>query len=88
MLMSTHPLAPEELQGGVDVAEVVWPPQHSASLHGQPLPTEDLQQGQQPHSVTEVIYQTLNLITEVINSSLGHLFVNRFTFIGGFLLQR
>ena len=42
-LMSTHPLAPEELQGGVDVAEVVWPPQHSASLHRQPLSTEDLE---------------------------------------------
>ena len=71
-VLSTHPLAPEELQGGVDVAEVVWPPQHSASLHGQPLTTEDLEQGQQPHSVTEVINQTLNLKIEVISSSLGH----------------
>ena len=71
LMMSTHPLSPEELQGSVDVAEVVWPPQHPASLHGQPLTTEDLQQSQQPHSVTEVINQTLNLITEAISSSLG-----------------
>ena len=26
-VLYTHPLAPEELQGGVDVAEVVWPPE-------------------------------------------------------------
>ena len=70
-VLSTHPLAPEELEGGVDVAEVVRPPEHAASLHGQPLPTEDLQQGQQPHSVTEVINQTLNLNKEVITTSLS-----------------
>ena len=26
-ILYTHPLAPEELQGGVDVAEVVRPPE-------------------------------------------------------------
>ena len=26
-VLSAHPLAPEELEGGVDVAEVVWPPE-------------------------------------------------------------
>ena len=60
-MMSTHPLAPEELQGGVDVAEVVWPPQHPASLHGQPLSREDLQQRKQLHSVAKVLNQVLNL---------------------------
>ena len=70
MLMSTHPLAPEELQGGVDVAEVVRPPQHAAPLHGQPLTAEDLEQRQQPHPVTEVINQTLNLEQDTINRSL------------------
>ena len=67
-VLSAHPLAPEELEGSVDVAEVVRPPKHPPPLHGQPLPTEDLEQGQQPHSVTEVINQTLNLDKEVINS--------------------
>ena len=67
-VLSTHPLAPEELEGGVDVAEVVRPPQHTAPLHGQPLPAEDLQQRQQPHPVTEVINQTLNLRTGTVIS--------------------
>ena len=50
VILCTHPLAPEELQGGVDVAEVVRPPQHAASLHRQSLPAQHLQQCQQLHT--------------------------------------
>ena len=46
-----YPLPPEELEGGVAVAEVVGPAQDPPALHGQPLPAENLQQGQQANPV-------------------------------------
>ena len=57
----TYPLAAQELQRGVDVAQVVRPSEDSASLHGQPLSREDLQQRKQLHSVAKVLNQVLNL---------------------------
>ena len=46
-----YPLPPEELQGGVTVAEVVGAAQDPPALHRQPLPAENLQQGQESHAV-------------------------------------
>ena len=36
-------------------------PQHSPSLHGQPLTTENLEESQELDSISEVISQVLNL---------------------------
>ena len=60
-LLCTHPLAPEELQRGVDVAEVVRPPQHAAPLHRQPLPAQHLQQRQQLHTWPAYIFEMFQI---------------------------
>ena len=57
----TYPLATEELQCRVDVAQVMRPSEDSTSLHGKSLPRENLQKSQQLHSITEILDQVVNL---------------------------
>ena len=58
--VTTHPLAPEELEGGVAVGEVVGPAEDAPPLGGQPLPRQHLQQRQQPRPVAQVLHQALD----------------------------
>ena len=54
---TTYSFAPEKFESGVAVAEVVGSSQHPAPLHGQLLSGEDLQQGQEPRPVLQVVHQ-------------------------------
>ena len=52
--------APEELQSRVAVAEKVGSSQDPAFLHWKPHSGQDLEQGQEPRSVLQVVDQALN----------------------------
>ena len=60
-MASTHPLALEELQRRVTVAEEVRPPHVPSLLVGQPLPRQDLQQGQESGAGAEALGKVVDL---------------------------
>ena len=55
-----YPFAPEELKRSVAVGEIVRSTENPTSFHRKTFPAQDLEQGQQPHPVLQVLDQVLH----------------------------
>ena len=56
----SYPLAPQELKSSVAVGEIVRATENATSFHRKTFPAQDLEQGEQPHPVLQVLDQVLH----------------------------